>query len=68
MAGTMFRILKTLDTDEAGDHDDGGGYCWKCDGRGYIITCCDDLCHGQDYCMHGDGEVMCPLCKGESGW
>ena len=48
--------------------DDDGGYCWNCGGEGFILVCCDDLCHGAGYCMHGDGEVTCPTCKGESSW
>jgi hypothetical protein len=58
--------LETVDVAE--DFDDDGGYCWKCDGQGFIIVCCDDLCHGQGFCMHGDGEVICPVCEGESAW
>ena len=34
---------------------------------GIIITCCDDMCAGQDHCIHGDGEAICPTCDGE-GW
>ena len=34
---------------------------------GIIITCCDDMCVGQDHCIHGDGEAICPTCDGE-GW
>ena len=34
---------------------------------GIIITCCDDMCAGQDHCIHGDGEAICPTCEGE-GW
>ena len=32
---------------------------------GIIITCCDDMCAGQDHCIHGDSEAICPTCKGE---
>ena len=40
--------------------------CWKCSGQGSVIVCCDDLCHGQGWCMHGDdGEEMCSVCEGE---
>ena len=51
--------------DEPGDFDPGDddGYCDRCGGDGWIITCCDDLCHGAGYCMHGDGMVMCPCNK-----
>ena len=38
--------------------------CWKCGGEGAQVDCCDDLCHGQDWCMHGDNS-MCPECHGE---
>jgi hypothetical protein len=50
--------------------DDDGEYmgsvtCWGCGGRGSIVTCMDDLCRNGDGCMHGDGEEMCPECKGD---
>lgn len=35
-----------------------------CGGSGMVMTCCDDLCHGQGYCIHGD-EDICPACEGE---
>ena len=41
------------------DCDDG---CYRCGGKGYIVICIDDLCRGADECMHGDGEVPCPVC------
>lgn len=46
------------------DCDDEG--CYVCGGKGYIVTCIDDLCRGADECMHGDGEQPCPACCGES--
>ena len=48
------------------DEWDGGG-CYQCGGRGWMVTCIDDLCHGQDYCIHGDPPTPCPNCnpKGE---
>lgn len=39
-------------------------YCCTCDGTGFIMTCPDDLCHGSGECIHGDGEAVCPDCKG----
>lgn len=45
--------------------DDDPGPCWQCGGEGFMIVCCDDLCHGQGWCMHGDGHETCPTCKGE---
>ena len=51
--------------DERGDEDfDEPAACWNCGGEGTIVDCCDDLCHGQDWCMHGDNR-MCPECHGE---
>ena len=48
--------------DERGDEDyHEPATCWKCGGSGTIVACCDDLCHGQDWCMHGDNP-MCPEC------
>lgn len=58
---------------EGADLDDGyvdGEYlgemvtCWGCGGEGNDITCMDDLCHGQGWCMHGDGERACSECGG----
>lgn len=51
------------------DEDYEGEYlghviCWKCGGEGSIVECVDDLCHGQDWCMHGDNR-MCSNCGGE---
>jgi hypothetical protein len=39
--------------------DDDDGYCDECGGDGWILTCCDDICHGVGYCIHGDGMRMC---------
>lgn len=53
------------------DGDDEGAYlgeavtCWRCGGEGIEIFCCDDLCHGAGYCIHGDGDRACPECGGE---
>lgn len=38
--------------------------CPDCDGEGFIVTCCDDLCVGGGHCIHGDGEDMCETCRG----
>jgi hypothetical protein len=40
--------------------DEDDGYCEACGGEGWILTCCDDMCHGVGYCIHGDGMLMCP--------
>jgi hypothetical protein len=37
--------------------------CYFCGGSGYVITCIDDMCHGMDECIHGDGESECPVCR-----
>lgn len=55
---------------EEPEYDEYEGYegrstCWACGGEGIEITCCDDICHGIGYCMHGDGQRMCPECHGE---
>jgi len=51
--------------DERGEDDfHEPATCWKCGGSGTLVMCCDDLCHGQDYCMHGDND-MCSECDGE---
>ncbi len=39
-------------------------YCHNCNGTGIVVICIDDICRGQDYCMHGDGEGICPDCLG----
>jgi RecJ-like exonuclease len=39
--------------------------CDKCHGTGFVVECVDDLCNGQDYCIHGDGNVVCPECRGD---
>ena len=38
--------------------------CGRCDGEGLILICPDDVCRGTGECMHGDGEIVCPACKG----
>ena len=35
-----------------------------CGGSGVQMTCWDDLCQGQGYCIHGDGEDVCEFCDG----
>jgi hypothetical protein len=40
--------------------------CPRCDNAGFILICPDDICQGAGECMHGDGEIMCPVCKGDS--
>lgn len=41
----------------------GERYCWACGGRGYVVRCPDDLCHGQDKCIHGDPPTPCWECN-----
>lgn len=40
-------------------YEDDEGYCVDCGGEGWILTCCDDICNGSGYCIHGDGMEMC---------
>ena len=52
--------------DERGDEEyHEPATCWNCGGEGFTIICCDDLCHGQGYCMHGNGHQCCTECNGE---
>jgi hypothetical protein len=53
---------------EYDDYDPGEErYCYECGGRGWFVDCVDDMCHGQDECIHGDPPVPCRACnpKGE---
>ncbi|MFN2233884.1 MAG: hypothetical protein ACK2U1_06610 [Anaerolineales bacterium] len=34
-------------------------------GSGFVLICIDDICNGLGYCIHGDGEMICPNCHGE---
>lgn len=38
-------------------------YCNECGGRGYVVRCIDDMCHGQDECLHGDPPMPCWHCN-----
>ncbi len=42
---------------------EGERYCWSCGGRGWRVTCLDDLCHGKDECIHGDPPTPCRECN-----
>ena len=55
-----------LDEDEDPNFEPDCGYgpCSRCDGEGFILVCPDDVSHGAGECMHGDGEIVCPECKG----
>lgn len=58
-----------FDEDEDPDFepdDPDEAYCYRCDNKGTIIVCVDDLCRGAGECMHGDGEIICPDCKGRN--
>lgn len=44
--------------------DDDRQECYKCGGRGEFVDCCDDLCYGQEYCIHGDPPAKCDECGG----
>lgn len=49
--------------DDFDEYDGGERYCYDCGGRGWKITCPDDLCHGQDECIHGDDPIPCRTCN-----
>ncbi len=40
-------------------------YCYNCNSTGIVVSCRDDICRGQEWCMHGDGESVCPECLGD---
>ncbi len=54
--------MKDAEDFDDGYDDDG---CQVCGGEGWIVTCCDDVCHGVGYCIHGDGMMLCK-CNKES--
>lgn len=43
--------------------------CTECGGEGYGGSACiDDMCHGQERCIHGDEEELpCHICEGAGG-
>lgn len=56
-------VLPAIEFDEdfdMGDRED----CDYCRGEGVVVTCIDDLCAGEDECIHGDGYGPCPECRG----
>lgn len=48
---------------DEGEYAGGEYYCWDCGGRGWKITCPDDLCHGEDECIHGNRPKPCRTCN-----
>jgi hypothetical protein len=58
-----------FDEDEDPDFEpDSGDGCNTCNGVGLIIVCSDDMCRGTGECIHDDGFIICPECKGEYPW
>lgn len=49
--------------DDYDDYDEPGAGCYECGGRGYVVRCIDDMCHGQDECIHGDPPTPCRVCN-----
>jgi len=42
--------------------------CGQCEDGYNGSACIDDLCHGQDECIHGDDELLpCDFCLGTGG-
>lgn len=64
MPGPDFSGFDEFDEDYEYDMSNS---CYDCGGRGWKVVCIDDLCHGQDECIHGDPPVPCRNCnpKGE---
>lgn len=50
--------------DLCSDDDEELVECPNCGGSGVLLVCCDDICQGQGYCMHDDGEEVCTTCEG----
>jgi hypothetical protein len=48
---------------EDGEYEGGEHCCYACGGRGWFVDCIDDLCHGQDECIHGDPPSPCRECN-----
>jgi hypothetical protein len=57
------RTMNEQQLNESGYYDDPPD-CPSCDGKGWILNCCDDICHDLGHCIHGDGEDMCAYCNG----
>ncbi len=51
-----------FDFEEGPEFEDFRG-CYECGGRGWIVRCIDDLCYGQDECIHGDPPLPCRNCN-----
>ena len=49
-----------FDDFDMGDRED----CDYCRGEGVVVACIDDLCAGEEECIHGDGYGPCPECRG----
>lgn len=49
--------------DEYDDMECEPVHCEKCGGSGLYADCCDDLCHGNEECIHGD-DSTCSRCGG----
>lgn len=43
--------------------------CWDCGGEGNQGSACiDDMCHGEEECIHGDSDLIaCSICRGAGG-
>lgn len=66
-AFTVAPTPEDFEAQERSEFDDDyasyDGPCGECQ-DGMIVTCIDDICRGAGYCMHGDGERLCPRCGG----
>lgn len=38
--------------------------CFECNGKRFISVCLNDLCQGDEGCVHGDGNRSCLTCGG----
>jgi hypothetical protein len=66
MGGREMTSYRDIGNDPDGfeplESDDG---CFNCGGWGWQVTCIDDMCHGQDECIHGDPPRPCRYCNAD---
>ena len=41
-----------------------GDYCARCEGRGVVIVCGEEVCRAVGACFHDAGTADCPSCGG----
>jgi len=59
----MSAFIEDDEYEDDPDAYDEYGSCYNCDGSGWIVVCVDDMCRGMGECIHGDGDMPCPICN-----